>query len=40
VADQVLTNSGAVYDFDPLWVAWTPTAGLVLVVMLAAARAR
>jgi len=40
VADQVLTNSGAVYGFDPLWVAWTPTAVLVMIVVVAAARAR
>ena len=40
VADQVLTNSGAVYGFDPMWVAWTPTAGLVLIVVMAAARSR
>ena len=40
VADQVLTNSGAVYGFDPLWVAWAPTGGLVLITAIAAARAR
>lgn len=40
VVDQVLTNSGAVFGFDPLWVAWTPTAVLVLIVAAASARAR
>lgn len=40
VADQVLQNSGVVYEFDPLVVAWSPTAGLVLITAIAAARAR
>lgn len=40
VADQVLTNSGTVYGFDPLLVAWSPTAGLILITVIAALRAR
>jgi lipopolysaccharide export system permease protein len=40
VADQVLTNSGTVYGFDPLLVAWAPTAGLILVTVIAALRVR
>jgi lipopolysaccharide export system permease protein len=40
VADQVLTNSGTVYGFDPLLVAWAPTAGLVLITAIAALRVR
>ena len=40
VADQVLQNSGVVYEFDPIWVAWTPTAGLVVITAIAALRAR
>lgn len=40
VADQVLTNSGSVYGFDPVVVAWAPTAGLVLITLIAALRVR
>ncbi len=40
VADQVLTNSGTVYGFDPLIVAWAPTAGLILITAIAALRVR
>jgi len=40
VADQVFQNSGVVYEFDPLWVAWSPTAGLVMITTIAAWRAR
>jgi lipopolysaccharide export system permease protein len=40
VTDQVLTNSGTVYGFDPLLVAWAPTVGLILITGFAALRAR
>ncbi len=40
VADEVLTNSGAVFDFDPLIVAWGPTFALVVVTLIALWRAR
>ena len=40
VADQVLTNSGTVYGFDPILVAWAPTVGLMLITAIAIARVR
>ena len=40
VTDQVLTNSGTVYGFDPLLVAWAPTVGLILITGFAALRVR
>jgi lipopolysaccharide export system permease protein len=40
VADEVMSNSGAVFDLDPLVVAWAPTVALVIVVVTALARLR
>ncbi len=40
VAGEVLTSGGAVYGLDPLVIAWTPTAILVLVTGFAFARIR
>ena len=40
VADQVLTSSGSVYDFDPILVAWAPTVSLILITGIAVLRVR
>lgn len=40
VTGEVLTNGGAVYGLDPLVIAWTPTALLVLVTAVAFSRIR
>ena len=40
VIGQVLTQSGEVYNIDPLIVAWAPSAVLLLVTVIALARAR
>jgi len=40
VADEVLSNSGTVFDFAPLIVAWAPTVGLALAALAALSRVR
>jgi lipopolysaccharide export system permease protein len=40
VADEVLSNSGTVFDFDPVVVAWAPTIGLALAAFAALSRVR